>query len=142
MTNDIIYSSEEKITLDIPEDINGLFGNIDTSDIHGLANRIAGMTRDSKNVYNGIISLHEKDALRLGYDSKEAWINSMKTIMPDIAYEFHIPIDKLEWAVALHMESGHPHCHYMFWRTDTKVRSSFIYSSVQDRCRMNISKVF
>lgn len=143
MTNDIIYpSSEKEIVFSIPEEVNGLFGNVDTSDIHSLANRVAGMTRDGKNIYNGIISLHEEDAIRLGYDSKEAWVNSMKAIIPDIAYEFHIPIDKLEWAAALHMESGHPHCHYMFWRTDTKIRSSFIHSSVQDRCRMNISKVF
>jgi len=121
---------------------NGLFGNIETGDIHKLANYVTGLTRDGKNIYNGIISLHEEDALRLGYDTKEAWMNSMHAVMPDIAKEFHIPIDKLAWTAALHMESGHPHCHYMFWRTDDKVRSPFIHSSVQDRCRMNISKVF
>lgn len=121
---------------------NGLFGNMDTSDIHKLANYVTELTRGGKAIYNGIISLHEEDALRLGYDTKEAWMNSMNAVMPDIAKEFHIPIDKLAWTAALHMEAGHPHCHYMFWQTDEKVRSPFIHSSVQNRCRMNISKVF
>ncbi len=138
----VISISDAELDSMQPTEKNGLFGNIETEDIHKLANHITGLTRDGKNIYNGIISLHEEDALRLGYDTKEAWLNSMYAVLPDIAKEFHIPIDKLAWVGALHMEAGHPHCHYMFWRTDEKVRSPFIHSSVQDRCRMNISKVF
>lgn len=145
VSEDTIEGIDSIFDQDIPFTVyshNGLFGNVDTSDIHKLANHVTRLTRDGKNIYNGIISLHEEDALRLGYDTKEAWMNSMYAVMPDIAKEFHIPIDKLAWTAALHMESGHPHCHYMFWRTDEKVRSPFIHSSVQDRCRTNISKVF
>ena len=140
--NDIAYFSDEKISFDASNELNGLFGNIDTDDLHKLANKVAGMTRDGKNIYNGIISFHEEDAIRLGYDSKESWIHSMNAVMPDIAREFHIPVDSLKWAAAVHMESGHPHCHYMFWQENNKVRSSFIHPKVQDRCRTNISKVF
>lgn len=138
----IISISDTEMTASRTTCENGLFGNIETEDIHKLANYVTGLTRDGKNIYNGIISLHEEDALRLGYDTKEAWINSMNAVMPDIAREFHIPIDKLAWTAALHMEAGHPHCHYMFWQTNDKVRSPFIHSSVQDRCRMSISKIF
>lgn len=132
----------DSLRLSSAKSVNGLFGNINTSNIYDLGNELAELTRAGKLIYNGIVSLHEEDALSLGYDQKEAWINSMRSVLPDIAKEFDIPIEHLNWTAAVHMEPGHPHCHYIFWRNDTKVKSPYIHSSIQDRCRMHLAKEF
>lgn len=119
---------------------HGLFGNIDISDLTKLAGHMADMTAEGKNIYRGIVSLSENDALNLGYDKKEKWITYMKSVMSDIGNQFGIPIDKLQWVGAVHMEPGHPHCHYMFWNADKKVQSPFIHPSIQDKCRQILSK--
>lgn len=119
---------------------HGLFGNIDVSDINAVGNHVADLTKQGQNIYRGIVSLSEQDALELGYCDKEKWAQYMRSVMPDVAAEFGIPVDKLQWTAAVHMEKGHPHCHYMFWRTDDKVQSSFIHTSVQNRCRELLSK--
>ncbi len=145
----ILYSmtSEETDNDDISlssakSGVNGLFGNIKTNNIYTLGNELAELTRAGKLIYNGIVSLHEEDALSLGYDKKDAWVNSMRSVLPDIAKEFGIPIEHLNWTAAVHMEPGHPHCHYLFWRNDTKAKSPYIHSSIQDRCRMHLAKEF
>lgn len=119
---------------------NGLFGNIDCTDINRLGNHLADLTASGKNIYRGIVSLKEIDAVELGFNSKENWINYMNTVMPDIGKQFNIPIEKLAWSAAVHMEKGHPHCHYMFWRTDDKVQSNYIHYTVQNKCRELLSK--
>lgn len=136
------YAENEKYLKYIAERprSNGLFGNIDTSNPNLLGSKMYDMTKEGKIIYRGIISLKEVDAVALGYDSKEKWIDYMKSVMPDLANQFKIPIDKLEWTGAVHMEKGHPHVHYMFWRSDDKVHSSFIHPSVQDKCRELLSK--
>ncbi|MBO5093180.1 MAG: hypothetical protein J6C33_02350 [Lachnospiraceae bacterium] len=119
---------------------HGLFGNIDVSDISSLGSRMLSMTDEKKNIYRGIVSLSEKDALQLGYDKKENWIDFMKSTMPDIARQFSIRIEDLQWVAAVHMEKGHPHCHYMFWDTSGKLRSPYIHVSTQNKCRQLLSK--
>ena len=39
------------------------------------------------------------------------------------------------------MEKGHPHVHYMFWRNDGKVMSSFIHTSRQNKVRQNAKEL-
>lgn len=118
---------------------NGLFGNIDHSDPIVLGNYLSDLTKEGQNIYRGIISLSEADALNLGYDKKEKWVSLMKNNIPDIGNQFGIPIDKLNWVAAVHMEKSHPHVHYMFWHTDRVVKSPFIHVSVQNKCRSIIS---
>lgn len=119
---------------------SGLFGNFNLEDVNTCANRIADLTASGQNIYRGIVSLSETDAIELGYDQKDHWVAFMRATMPDIASQFNIPIDKLQWTAAVHMEKAHPHCHYMFWRTDDTVSSSYIHTSTQDACREILSK--
>lgn len=119
---------------------HGLFGNIDTADINQVSKYMGRMTEEGKNVYRGIVSLSEEDAINLGYEKKASWDNYMRSVMPDIAKEFNIDISKLQWIAAVHMEKGHPHCHYMFWSTDDNIRSKFIHTSKQTRIREFLSK--
>ena len=119
---------------------HGLFGNIDVNNITKLSNQLADMTSHGKNIYRGIVSLTEKDALNLGFQEKSAWTNYMRSVMPDIGNQFGIKIENLSWCAAVHMEKGHPHCHYMFWDTSERIHSSYIHTSVQNRCRELLSK--
>lgn len=119
---------------------NGLFGNIDQLDPTTLGNHLADLTASGRNIYRGIVSLSGQDALELGYDQKESWERYMHAIVPDVAAQFNIPVDKLQWAAAVHMEKSHPHCHYMFWSSEAKVRSPYIHEATQNKCREILSK--
>ncbi len=81
-----------------------------------------------------------EDALELGYDSKENWEHYMRNILPDVAAQFNIPVDKLQWAATVHMEKSHPHCHYMFWSSELKIRSPYIHEFIQNKCREILSR--
>lgn len=118
---------------------HGLFGNFDVTDVNVLANTLADYTRQGKNIFHGHVSLCEQDALETGYTDSQKWVYLLNSSMPDIAKEFHIPIDSFQWTAAVHMEPTHPHCHFMFWDTRDKVNSPFIHPSVQNRCRMHFS---
>lgn len=118
----------------------GLFGNVDVSDPVKLGNEIADLTAEGRLIYRGIISLREDDAVNLGFDKKEAWVDYMNQVMPDVAQEFNIPVDKLQWTAAFHIKNGHPHCHYMFWNKEPQVGSPYIHPSKNVRCRELLSK--
>lgn len=118
---------------------NGLWGNADTSDIKKLGNELSMLTSQGKNIYRGIISLSEPDAIQLGFTEKNAWENYINSVMPDIAKELGIPFSSMKYAAAFHKEKGHPHCHYMLWDTSSKITSAYIHPSVQNRIREFLS---
>ena len=118
----------------------GLFGNIDVSNHVALGKHIEDLTAEGRLIYRGVISLREDDAINLGFDKKASWVDYMNLVMPDIAREFNIPVDKLQWAAAFHLKNGHPHCHYMFWNKEEQVASPYIHISKQARCREILSK--
>ena len=118
----------------------GLFGNFKFNNITEVAHEVRNVTDARVNVYRGIVSLSEEDALELGYNKKENWVNYMNSVMNDIGDRFGIPLTSLKWCAAVHMEHGHPHCHYTFWRTDGKVMSSYIHVSKQNEIREFLSK--
>ena len=119
---------------------NGLFGNVDVSDVKRLGNDLANLTAQGRNVYRGIVSLSGDDAVQLGYTQKENWVRFIRSTIPDVAHEFGIPVDRLRWCAAVHMEKDHPHSHYMFWDSAGKVQSPYIHSSKQNKCRELLSK--
>ena len=117
----------------------GLFGNFEFTNITEVARNVRNMTDAGVNVYRGIVSLCEEDAIALGYTKKEAWVGYMNSVMNDVGNMFGIPVTALKWCAAVHMEQGHPHCHYTFWRTDGKVMSSYIHTSLQNKVREFLS---
>lgn len=66
-------------------------------------------------VWRSIVSLKEEDAKKIGYTNKEEWQNMLRKKVPDMANEMGIRTTNLRWAAAVHMESGHPHAHVIFW---------------------------
>ena len=144
--------TEEDITPDEPsansqyiyyiakrQNSQGLFGNFEFNNITEVAHEVRDVTDAGVNVYRGIVSLSEEDAVALGYNQKDAWVKYMHSVMNDVGNSFGIPLTALKWCAAVHMEQGHPHCHYTFWRTDGKVMSSYIHVSKQNEIREFLS---
>ena len=144
--------TEEDITPDEPsansqyiyyiakrQNSQGLFGNFEFNNITEVAHEVRDVTDAGVNVYRGIVSLSEEDAVALGYNKKDAWVKYMHSVMNDVGNSFGIPLTALKWCAAVHMEQGHPHCHYTFWRTDGKVISSYIHVSKQNEIREFLS---
>ena len=144
--------TEEDITPDEPsansqyiyyiakrQNSQGLFGNFEFNNITEVAHEVRDITDAGVNVYRGIVSLSEEDAVALGYNKKDAWVKYMHSVMNDVGNSFGIPLTALKWCAAVHMEQEHPHCHYTFWRTDGKVMSSYIHVSKQNEIREFLS---
>lgn len=122
------------------EQCHGLFGNFDVSDLRKTANDVMDLTRKGTVIYRGIVSLCEEDAVNLGYTDKKSWEIYMRSVINDVADKLGIPSTSLHWCAAVHMEKGHPHCHYNFWRTDGKITSPYIHYSKQHEIREFLSK--
>ena len=91
---------------------HGLFGDEDGVD---LEKAITELENYSGNVWTHIISLKREDAVRLGYDSADAWRSLFRTHRSDIAAAMHIPPEDFRWYAAFHDEGDHPHVHMMAW---------------------------
>lgn len=114
---------------------NGLFGNIDTSDLNFSCRRIREIS-ETQCVYRGILSLSEEDAKELGFLSKKAWHDFLTLSLPEISDVLGISAAELEWVAAFHNEKGHPHVHYMLWNKNSHhVQTPFISIPQQHRCR-------
>ncbi len=87
-------------------------------DADGAANLEAAMDeiKCSKSiVWRDVVSLHEDDAARLGYTTREAWEDALRRSVPDVASAMGIREGNLRWVAAFHQKAGHPHCHISFW---------------------------
>lgn len=118
---------------------HGLFGNVPLDDINTLSKNIYKLSKQKRVIYRGIVSLDPRDAQALGYYDKAKWESYLRYALPDVAKEFGISIDKLEWVGAYHAEANHPHVHYMFWSSVPKISSPFIHVSKQNKCRELLS---
>lgn len=117
----------------------GLFGNIDVSDPDALYKEVYDLTRQGKNIYRIIISLHKVDADLLGYTSKGQWASYVKSVMPDIAKELGVSVFDHSWVAAFHAEKDHPHVHIQLWDNRDIIKSPFIHTSTQNKCRQILS---
>jgi hypothetical protein len=121
---------------------HGLFGNLEKekfTDIDKLAKEMFKISGE-KTIYKGIISLASEDAINLGYTTKEKWEEYLNFVMPDIADKLQIPLSKMQWVAAFHMEESHPHIHYMLWSSGKDIIKPYIHTSVQNSIREVLSK--
>lgn len=91
---------------------HGLFGDEDGID---LKEAMAELNSYTGNVWTHIISLRREDAVRLGFDSAQAWRNLIRTHRNHIAAAMKIPPKDFRWYAAYHDEGEHPHIHMMAW---------------------------
>ncbi len=69
------------------------------------------LNRYNGNVWTVILSLRREDAERLGFGEGKRWRELLRSETPEIAENFKIPMENLQWYAAFHNESHHPHVH-------------------------------
>lgn len=91
---------------------HGLFDADGTANLQAACDELKG---HQGIVWRDIISLHEDDAARLGYTTREKWEEAIRRVMPDVAKSMGIGESNFRWVAAYHYKEGHPHCHISFW---------------------------
>lgn len=119
---------------------HGLFGNIDTSDLNTVMKEVSDISKQNRVVFRGVISLSEKDAEALNFRNTAAWNQYLKKVMPGLAKELGVSVTDHTWVAAFHAESSHPHVHYELWDNKDRVKSPFIHTSTQKKCREYLSR--
>lgn len=101
---------------------HGLFGKInefpnmqEMEDIESINKHIIQLADNKVPIYRVTISLDEYDAIRLGYDTQEKWKELFESKMVSFAEKMNIKYEDLQYAGAVHLESGHPHLQVMLW---------------------------
>ncbi len=101
---------------------HGLFGKIngfpnieEMQDIDPINNHIIQLADSKVPIYRVTISLDEYDAIRLGYDVQEKWKELFESKLISFAEKMNIKYENLQYAGAVHLESGHPHLQVMLW---------------------------
>ena len=105
-----------------------------------VARYIKAISEEKNNVYRGIISLKEEDAIRLGYTNRKQWETMIQKNIQEIAKVVNIPFSRLEYCGVVHLKKGNPHLHYMFWDRSQKINRCYISEYQQNRIRDIITK--
>ena len=122
------------------KDGNTIFGYMNYKNLNNhkkcdIAKHIKDTSLMKNNVYRGIISLKEDDAIRLGYDNRKSWESMIKKALYPISAVMGIPFSRLEYVGVVHMKKGNPHLHYMFWDREQGINDSFITITQQNKIR-------
>ena len=96
---------------------HGLFSSATAVD---LASAMSELEAHEGNVWTIIYSLRREDAVRLEYDSADAWRALLMENAPTLAKSMKISLDNFRWYAAFHDEGHHPHIHMMVWSVDPK----------------------
>lgn len=120
----------------------GSISNLDvkTEKLSTIRAYIGDKSLQKTNIYRGIISLKESDALNLGYDKQEMWEDLLRRKAPEIAKILGIPPLNAEWVGVVHLKKGNPHLHYMLWDKDQKINNYYISVTKQNRIRELLTK--
>ncbi len=142
--NHLYYIAKRKMAM-ANEFGNTTFGEIEGLDLEraklkDIAAEITRKSNQKTNIYRGIISLKQEDALKLGFDNKSEWEDLMHRNIYDIAKELGVPPLNTEWVAVVHLKKGNPHIHYMLWDKKQEVNSYFITPKTQNRIREMITK--
>lgn len=105
-----------------------------------VAKYIKNISQEKNNIYRGIISLRESDAIRLGYDNRKQWEIMIKKNIQEIAKVMNIPFSRLEYCGVVHLKKGNPHLHYMFWDRSQKINRCYISTYQQNKIRDIVTK--
>ena len=116
---------------------HGLFGKIadfpdieKMKDIEPVNSYITNLAYNKMPIFRCTISLDEYDAIRLGYDSKEKWKELFESKLISFAKKMNIKYEDLQYAGAVHLESGHPHLQVMMWSKQKEKMNYFIKYNV------------
>ena len=116
---------------------NSLFGEIYSIKDIGKASNIEisdyvyKKSLKGTNIYRGIVSLSEKDAIEQGFTNSKSWQDLISQSIPKMAGELGIGFSNLEWVATVHCKKDNPHLHYILWDREQKIKSPFININTQ-----------
>jgi len=121
------------------------FGEIEGIDIQNtsltdIGKEIMRKSKARTNIYRGIISLKEEEALELGYDKQQMWEELMQRRVYDIAKILNISPINVQYIGVVHLKKGNPHLHYMLWDKDQGINTCFITTKQQCEIRELLTK--
>ena len=126
---------------------HGLFGKVqgmeglqDIENLKNVKDYIGEKTKAGTITYRSVISLNEKDALRLGFDKRTAWKELLEENMYSIAEKMGVPPSRLEYVAAVHADKGHPHVHIVFWDKEQPIKEAFIHEDIPKQIRADLTK--
>ena len=85
-----------------------------------------------------VISIKEAEAEKYGMINKEEWINLINFKIKDIAKEYGIREDQVDYLASVHTEPGHIHCHLVFFDRNNKEQSNNFIK--YDRIKRELNK--
>lgn len=85
-----------------------------------------------------VISIKEDEAEKYGMINKEEWINLINLKIKDIAKEYGIREDQIDYLASVHTEPGHIHCHLVFFDRNNKEQSNNFIK--YDRIKRELNK--
>lgn len=85
-----------------------------------------------------VISIKESEAEKYGMINKEEWINLINLKIKDIAKEYGIREDQVDYLASVHTEPGHIHCHLVFFDRNNKEQSNNFIK--YDRIKRELNK--
>jgi|GEM_PF-2457879 len=85
-----------------------------------------------------VISIKEDEAEKYGMINKEEWINLINLKIKDIAKEYGIREDQVDYLASVHTEPGHIHCHLVFFDRKNKEQSNNFIK--YDRIKRELNK--
>lgn len=85
-----------------------------------------------------VISIKEDEAEKYGMINKEEWINLINLKIKDIAKEYGIREDQVDYLASVHTEPGHIHCHLVFFDRHNKEQSNNFIK--YDRIKRELNK--
>ena len=85
-----------------------------------------------------VISIKEAEAEKYGMINKEEWINLINLKIKDIAKEYGIREDQVDYLASVHTETGHIHCHLVFFDRNNKEQSNNFIK--YDRIKRELNK--
>lgn len=125
---------------------HGLYGKLqgmddgDISDLDSTLKYIRAVSDRKAIVYRAVISMREEDALQKGYDHRGTWKQLIQDKIGMIAEKMNIPIERLEWCAATHMDKVHPHTHLLYWDKKQDVRKAWIAPETSNAIRRDLLK--
>lgn len=85
-----------------------------------------------------VISIKEAEAEKYGMINKEEWINLINLKIKDIAKEYGIREDQVDYLASVHTEPEHIHCHLVFFDRNNKEQSNNFIK--YDRIKRELNK--
>lgn len=113
---------------------------VEETNIEYLKKYVSKIANKKNNIYRGIISLKEEDAIQLGFDKQKTWKDMMNRNVYDVGEKLGLSISGMEWIAVVHLKKGNPHLHYELWDKNQKINRYNITTKKQEDIRKQLVK--